>query len=81
MAFGELDEIMDIHGNKHSITPAPLVYEGFIPSSVIYNYFDYYDSCNRLVALMEHFSPDYLIAGHEPALLFENDERPFVHGK
>jgi len=70
MAFGKQEEIMDMLGNKHKITPAPDVYEGFIPSSLVYNYYDYYDSCYKLKALMKEFKPEFLLPGHEPSLIF-----------
>ena len=69
MAFAGQDELVDITGRRHPITPAPAVYEGFIPSSLIYNYYDYYDSCYKLLALMDNYSPEFLLAGHEPSLL------------
>ncbi len=70
MAFGEQEELMDMSGVKHKITPAPPKYEGFIPSSLIYNYYDYYDSCYKLTALMgDNFKPEFLVAGHEPSLI------------
>jgi len=70
MAFGWQTELIDMEGNKHTITPAPPVYEGLIPSSLIYNFYDYYDSCYKLKALMKNYSPEYLLAGHEPSLVY-----------
>ncbi len=69
MAFGGQDELVDMDGKKYKITPAPAVYEGLIPSSLIYNYYDYYDSCYKLYALMEKHSPEFLLPGHEPSLV------------
>lgn len=69
MAFGEQDEIIDMEGNRHKITRAPSVYEGIIPSSLIYNYYDYYDSSYKLHSLMEKHSPEFLLPGHEPSLM------------
>ena len=69
MAFGEHTEIMDMKGNKHKITPAPPVYRGVIPSSLIYNYYDYYDSCYKIKAIATKDEPGYIIPGHEPSLL------------
>ena len=70
MAFSKQEELIDMEGKKHKITPAPDLYEGFIPSSLIYDYYAYYDSCHKLLALMEDYSPDFLLAGHEPSLVF-----------
>ena len=43
MAFSKQDEIIDIYGKKHQITPAPDDFGPFIPSSLIHDYYDYYD--------------------------------------
>lgn len=70
MAFSKQGEVVDMSGQRHKITPAPDVYEGFIPSSLIYNYYDYYDSCYKLKALMgNRFLPESLLPGHEPSLI------------
>jgi hypothetical protein len=61
---------MDMEGNKHKITPAPKVYGHFIPpSTLIYDYFDYYDSCYRILSMIPSDSPEYIVPGHEPSLL------------
>ncbi|MBW2619450.1 MAG: N-acyl homoserine lactonase family protein [Deltaproteobacteria bacterium] len=69
MAFSKQDEIIDMYGNKHQITPAPDEYGPFIPSSLIHDYYAYYDSCYKIKALMEFDSPEYLLPGHEPSLV------------
>lgn len=69
MAFSQMTEQMDREGKMHKITPAPEVYGRFIPSSLIYNYYDYYDSCYRILSMMPEDKPEYLLPGHEPALL------------
>ncbi|MFH1092238.1 MAG: N-acyl homoserine lactonase family protein [Pseudomonadota bacterium] len=69
MAFAHQDQIVDIYGQAHKITPAPPVYAGHIPSTLIYNYYDYYDSCYKIKSIMKTFSPEFLVAGHEPSLL------------
>jgi len=70
MAFGWQTEMIDMEGNKHKITPAPPVYQGLIPSSLIYDYYEYYDSCYKLKALMKNYSPEFLLPGHEPAIVY-----------
>jgi len=70
MAFSQQDEIMDMEGNKHKITPVPQVYGHFMPSTVIYDYFDYYDSCYKILSMIPSDSPKYIVPGHEPSLLF-----------
>lgn len=70
MAFSQQDEIMDMQGNRHKITPAPQVYGHFIPSTLIYDYFDYYDSCYKILSMIPSDSPEYIVPGHESSLLF-----------
>jgi len=69
MAFPKQDRIIDMFGKAHKITPPPDVYGPFLPSSLIYNYYDYYDSSYKIMSLIEKNSPEYLIPGHEPSLL------------
>jgi glyoxylase-like metal-dependent hydrolase (beta-lactamase superfamily II) len=69
MAFSKQDTLTDMSGKKHKITPAPDVYGPFIPSSLIYNYYDYYDSSYKIKALLGKYSPEFLVPGHEPSLL------------
>jgi len=70
MAFSQQEELMDMGGKRHKITPAPPVYGHFIPpSNLLYNYFDYYDSCYKILSMIPSDSPEYIVPGHEPALL------------
>jgi glyoxylase-like metal-dependent hydrolase (beta-lactamase superfamily II) len=70
MAFSQQDEIIDMEGNRHKITPAPHVLGHFIPpANLIYDYFAYYDSCYKLLSMIPSDSPEYIMPGHEPALL------------
>ena len=69
MAFSKQTEIMDMQGKKHKITPAPNVLGPFIPSTLIYNYYDYYDSSYKILSVVSEFKPEFLIPGHEPSLL------------
>lgn len=69
MAFSQQDEMMDMEGHKHQITPAPQIYGHFIPSPLIYNYFDYYDSCYKILSMIPADNPEYIAPGHEPSLL------------
>ena len=57
MGFGWMDEAVDMHGGKHKITPAPEVLGRFIPSSLIYDSYDYYDSCYKILAMIPEDKP------------------------
>lgn len=69
MAFSKQDTLVGMDGKKHKITPAPDVLGPFIPSTLIYNYYDYYDSSYKIKAIIGNYSPEFLIPGHEPSLL------------
>ena len=69
MAYADQEELIDMDGNKHKITPAPEVYAGVIPSTLIYNFYDFYESCDRIKAHMEYNNPDFMVPGHELSLL------------
>ncbi|MGQ9653100.1 MAG: N-acyl homoserine lactonase family protein [Thermodesulfobacteriota bacterium] len=69
MAFSQQTEVMDMQGNRHKITPAPAVYGPFIPSTLTYNYYDYYDSCYKLRAILDSDSPERVVPGHDPSLV------------
>lgn len=70
MAFPRMTEMVDMQGKKHKITPAPEIYGPFYPSSVIYNYYDWYDSSYKIKAIVDTFAPSHVICGHEPSLVF-----------
>jgi glyoxylase-like metal-dependent hydrolase (beta-lactamase superfamily II) len=70
MAFAWHEQIMDMQGGLHKITPPPQVHGRFIPSSLIYNYYDYYDSCHRILSMIPEDKPEYIVPGHEPGLIF-----------
>ena len=70
MAFAHQDTLMDVRGQVHKITPAPEVYGHFMPSSIIYNFYDWYDSSYKIMAMIPEDDPKYILTGHEAALLF-----------
>ena len=61
----------DLNGVIHDITPAPKVYGQFMPPSIVYNYYDWYDSCHKVMALVGTGGRDCIVPGHEPSLLKE----------
>jgi glyoxylase-like metal-dependent hydrolase (beta-lactamase superfamily II) len=69
MAFAWQDEITDMQGRVRKITPAPKTYGHFIPSSITYNYYDYYDSSHRILAMIPADRPEFIVPGHDPSLV------------
>lgn len=73
MAYGHMDSFTDMQGNVVKITPMPKVYGRFIPSTLIYNHYDFYDSSHKIIAHMEKDHPDFMIAGHEASLVLRDE--------
>lgn len=69
MAFPKQNELIDMYGKSHKITPAPDVYGPFYPSTLVYNYYDWYDSGYKIRAMAEKNEPEFILCGHEPSLL------------
>ncbi len=69
--FSQLTEFTDLNGKTYKITPAPDFYGQFIPPSILYNYFDWYDSCHKLRALIGDKGMESVVPGHETSLLRE----------
>lgn len=69
MAFSSMEEMVDLNGDILKITPPPEVYGQFIPSSLICNFYDYYESCDKIMSLIPENKPEYIVPGHDAALL------------
>jgi N-acyl homoserine lactone hydrolase len=69
--FSQLTKFVDLKGTTYDITPAPEVYGRFIPPSIVYNYYDWYDSCHKISALVGAGGQNCVVPGHEPSLLKE----------
>ena len=68
-AFPYLTEIIDMEGHKHSVPPAPAAFGPAIPSSVIYDFYAFYDSAYKVKAVASRDEPGFIIPGHETSLL------------
>lgn len=68
-AFPHLDKMTDLQGREVKVTPAPPVYGPALPPGIVYNYFAWYESVDKIRATAEKNEPGYIIPGHEPSLL------------
>lgn len=68
MLFPETDELIDLYGEKHKIKTNVEYYGPAIPSTVIYDYFGWYDSAYKAKALAQG-KWEFTLPGHEPALV------------
>lgn len=67
--FPEMTEITDCDGKVHKITPAPSDWPT-IPSSLVYNYYAYYDSAEKIKVHIPELKPECVICGHDSAVLY-----------
>jgi glyoxylase-like metal-dependent hydrolase (beta-lactamase superfamily II) len=63
--FPKLDKMELMDGTFVDITPAPDNFGPYIFNSVIYDYYEAYDSFNKLSLLAEKFEPQYYLTGHD----------------
>lgn len=68
-AFPQTTELIDLEGNRHRVPPAPAVLGDAIPSSVTYNFYDFYDSVKKVRAIVSRNEPGFIIPGHETSLV------------
>jgi N-acyl homoserine lactone hydrolase len=72
--FPEIDELIDLEGNKRKVKTNVELYGPAIPTVIIYNYFDWYDSVYKAKALAQG-KPEFVLPGHETALVTEFRKR------
>jgi glyoxylase-like metal-dependent hydrolase (beta-lactamase superfamily II) len=64
--FPHLTETMGIDGKKIVMSPAPENYGPAIPSSLVYNHYEWYKSIYKIQAMLK--SEQFALCGHEPAI-------------
>lgn len=64
------DTLTDMEGQSHAITPGAEIYGPAIPSSIVYDYYDWYDSVFKVKAIASQDKPGFIIPGHEPSLIY-----------
>lgn len=69
--FPQHDKIRDMNGEWQKITPAPLEWGRFLPTSITYDHYAFYDSLDKIRLLAPEFDPKYYIFGHDPGALFD----------
>ena len=65
--FPKLDKLVLMDGTEIEITPAPDVYGPAIPSSLVYDFYSWYESIYRLKVLVKE--EKYALTGHDPSLV------------
>jgi N-acyl homoserine lactone hydrolase len=64
--FPKLTEMIGIDGTPLSISPAPDNYGPAIPSSLVYNHYDWYKSIYKIQGMVT--SKEFALCGHEPSI-------------
>ncbi len=65
--FPKMDKVVLMDGKEIKITPAPPIYGPAIPNTIIYNYYDWYQSIYQLKLLIKE--EKYALTGHDPSLV------------
>ena len=68
--FPWMDKLMDSDGVEHDITPMPDW--PVMPGQLVFNYYDFYASVEKVKALMPEIEPQYLICGHDASLRYRD---------
>ncbi len=69
LVFPNLGEFMDAKGTMRIIPKAPPVFSQVIPTMMVYDHYAFYDSINKVKAIVSRDEPGYILPGHEPSLL------------
>lgn len=69
MMFPGSRELLDMQGEAHPIPQAPPAFGPALPHAMVYDFYAYYDSVQKVKAAAERDAPGYLVCGHEPSLL------------
>lgn len=62
--FPKMSEATSIDGKTFKITPAPDNYGPAIPSSLVYNHYEWYKSIYKIQAMLKS-NPEFALCGHE----------------
>lgn len=73
-AFPHIKTTYDCDGTIKNITCAPEDWPN-IPTSLLLDYYAYYESIEKFKLYMPSYSPEYLYCGHEAAHIFEDESK------
>jgi len=68
--FPQQKKLIDMEGKEHEITPGDQIYGPAIPSSIVYDYYAWYDSVYKVKAIAGQNHPHSILPGHEPSLIY-----------
>jgi len=63
--FPQMDYYMMPDGSHHPITPAPESWGRYLPNSLIYDHYAFYDSMDKLRLLAPTYEPKCFLPGHD----------------
>ena len=70
MAFPQSTELMNYEGEILKITPGPKDWM-VMPSSLVYNYYEFYRSIDKVRAIVPEWNPGYIVFGHDAKYIHE----------
>lgn len=68
-AFPQTTQLEDMEGRLHEIPPAPEVFGDAVPSSVTYDFYEWYESVRRVQGIATRNEPGFIVPGHETSLI------------
>jgi hypothetical protein len=63
--FPQMDTITNIDGSIQKVTPAPLEWGRAVPNSIVYDYYSFFDSMDKLRLIPPKCEPRYYLTGHD----------------
>ncbi len=70
MLFPGMDELVQADGSVAKITPLPHDVCPVFLHSLTYDHYAFFESYNKIKAIVPAYEPKYFLPGHEPSLLF-----------
>ena len=67
--FPQHGEIVDMKGVRHPIPKAPDIFGPALPTSLVYDYYAFYNSIYKVKAIATRNEPGFILPGHEPSLI------------
>ncbi|HWQ77748.1 MAG TPA: N-acyl homoserine lactonase family protein [Anaerovoracaceae bacterium] len=67
--FPWIDTLMNYEGIELAVTPDPD--SPAMPATLVMNYYDFYNSAEKIKALLPEEDPQYIICGHDAAVMYK----------
>jgi glyoxylase-like metal-dependent hydrolase (beta-lactamase superfamily II) len=68
--FPWIDTLTDYEGVEHAVTPAPDW--PVMPAGLVMDYYDFYDSADKIKGQLPELDPRYVVCGHDGSLMYRD---------